>query len=327
MGKKRRAAGAFKELGSRLALQVERRKKERERESFLFFNANTMSNPLDISALTAAAVAELHKQQVASSANSGMPSASNVQEQMQQLKQWQESAAAVAAAAVSNNPITTSIALPATVPATKISTSDSKLQMPTRHSWEMDWLSCELVKAREQIKKLKEENEQLRLKLESQNQFVVHSSRPVQQQAALDLTKQQNLEALLKSNQQLQAQLNPSLFQHATQASIQQAALQQALGIQQAMPAQLNQNNILAQNISQLAGLTASKPDLSKLSAAAGATQTQNLHELQKQMLGTSNFQELQNLCDQASVSSGPMDMSKVEKLLLAVQAEAAKKQ
>ena len=209
----------------------------------------------------------------------------------------------------------------------RISTSDSKLQMPTRHSWEMDWLSCELVKAREQIKKLKEENEQLRLKLESQNQFVVHSSRSVQQQAALDLTKQQNLEALLKSNQQLQAQLNPSLFQHATQASIQQAALQQALGIQQAMPAQLNQNNILAQNISQLAGLTASKPDLSKLSAPAGATQTQNLHELQKQMLGTSNFQELQNLCDQASVSSGPMDMSKVEKLLLAVQAEAAKKQ
>merc|ERR1712078_399935 len=288
---------------SRLALQVERRKREREggkkRKScccFLYFNANTMSNPLDISALTAAAVAELHKQQVASSANSGMPSASNVQEQMQQLKQRQESAAAVAAAAVSNNPITTSIALPATIPATnRISTSDSKLQMPTRHSWEMDWLSCELVKAREQIKKLKEENEQLRLKLESQNQFVVHSSRPVQQQAALDLTKQQNLEALLKSNQQLQAQLNPS--------------------------------HILAQNISQLAGLTASKPDLSKLSAAAGATQTQNLHELQKQMLGTSNFQELQNLCDQASVSSGPMDMSKVEKLLLAVQAEAAKKQ
>merc|ERR1711977_128374 len=312
----------------------EERERERERKKkkkgcccFLFFNANTMSNPLDISALTAAAVAELHKQQVASSANSGMPSASNVQEQMQQLKQRQESAAAVVAAAVSNNPITTSIALPATVPATKISTSDSKLQMPTRHSWEMDWLSCELVKAREQIKKLKEENEQLRLKLESQNQFVVHSSRPVQQQAALDLTKQQNLEALLKSNQQLQAQLNPSLFQHATQASIQQAALQQALGIQQAMPAQLNQNNILAQNISQLAGLTASKPDLGKLSAAAGATQTQNLHELQKQMLGTSNFQELQNLCDQASVSSGPMDMSKVEKLLLAVQAEAAKKQ
>merc|ERR1711977_147609 len=313
----------------------EERERERERKEkkkscccFLFFNANTMSNPLDISALTAAAVAELHKQQVASSANSGMPSASNVQEQMQQLKQRQESAAAVAAAAVSNNPITTSIALPATIPATnRISTSDSKLQMPTRHSWEMDWLACELVKAREQIKKLKEENEQLRLKLESQNQFVVHSSRPVQQQAALDLTKQQNLEALLKSNQQLQAQLNPSLFQHATQTSIQQAALQQALGIQQAMPAQLNQNNILAQNISQLAGLTASKPDLGKLSAAAGATQTQNLHELQKQMLGTSNFQELQNLCDQASVSSGPMDMSKVEKLLLAVQAEAAKKQ
>merc|ERR1711977_488566 len=172
----------------------EERERERERKKekkgcccFLFFNANTMSNPLDISALTAAAVAELHKQQVASSANSGMPSASNVQEQMQQLKQRQESAAAVVAAAVSNNPITTSIALPATVPATKISTSDSKLQMPTRHSWEMDWLSCELVKAREQIKKLKEENEQLRLKLESQNQFVVHSSRPVQQQAALDL--------------------------------------------------------------------------------------------------------------------------------------------
>merc|ERR1711977_513793 len=272
----------------RYRLREEReRERERKREKkgcccFLFFNANTMSNPLDISALTAAAVAELHKQQVASSANSGMPSASNVQEQMQQLKQRQESAAAVAAAAVSNNPIPTSIALPATIPATnRISTSDSKLQMPTRHSWEMDWLSCELVKAREQIKKLKEEN----------------------------------------------AQLNPSLFQHATQASIQQAALQQALGIQQAMPAQLNQNNILAQNISQLAGLTASKPDLSKLSAAAGATQTQNLHELQKQMLGTSNSQGLQNLCDQASVSSGPMDMSKVEKLLLAVQAEAAKKQ
>ena len=77
---KRRAAGAFPIQrtwkSSRLALQVERRKRERGKKKgcccFLFFNANTMSNPLDISALTAAAVAELHKQQVSQGKKKGL---------------------------------------------------------------------------------------------------------------------------------------------------------------------------------------------------------------------------------------------------------------
>ena len=52
-----------------------------------------------------------------------------------------------------------------------------------------------------------------------------------------------------------------------------------------------------------------------------------NLQDLQKQMVGGTNYEELKQLCDQTSQSgSGPMDISKVEKLLLAVQAEAAAK-
>jgi len=75
------------------------------------------------------------------------------------------------------------------------------------------------------------------------------------------------------------------------------------------------------------AGLSVGKPVQGPAGGGGGRPPTQDLHELQKQMLGTANFKELQALCNQASTTSGPMDMSKVENLLMAVQAENAKQQ
>jgi len=75
------------------------------------------------------------------------------------------------------------------------------------------------------------------------------------------------------------------------------------------------------------AGLSVVKPVQGPAGDGGGRPPTQDLHELQKQMLGTANFKELQALCNQASTTSGPMDMSKVENLLMAVQAENAKQQ
>ena len=204
--------------------------------------------------------------------------------------------------------------------------------MPARHGWEVDWLSSELVKAREEISKLMEENAQLRMKLETHNKFVVHGSRPVTQATVNEIQNQQAaLDALIKAQQQ--------------QQNLQQLALQQALGmqsgqIQNAMPAQpLDQSMLLPQTMNQLAGLV-SKTNMNEAAGSVTSSMgnlggggvmtqlTKSLHEpqaqplLQQQLLGgSSEGMDLKSLLQNQSVSANSaMDIAKVEKLLLAVQ-------
>ena len=252
---------------------------------------------LDINALTAAAVAELNKKQQTTTPTvpANTEKMSNIQEHLLQLQQQQEQ----------KEKDDTKAPEPMA-----IQSANPEIQMPARHSWEVDWLSSELVKAREEIAKLKEENDQLRLKLETHNKFVVHGSRPIHTSNTdtFEMVKQRAaLEALLKNQQQ---------------QNLQHLALQQALSIQNAMPTQLTPSTLQQAAISQLASLTQSKPSTSSLPTSSASISTSTpLQELQHQMLGTTtNFKDLQHLVDQASAHSNPQDMTQVEKLLLAVQ-------
>lgn len=225
-------------------------------------------------------------------------------------------------------------------------TTQPLVQMPARHSWELDWLSTELVKARQEIKRLKSENDALRIQLAQratlhhhQQQFVhppptshlehtlakqhaldaiIQRHQP-QQQAALELTKQQAIDAILKAN---------------NQSLVLQQALQQALhqAPQHTPTGHLDPTSPYASIAHAAAIPTTSHLNLAQQLSALQAQQqqpkpaAQNLQDLQKQMLGPSNFEDLRGLVDHASAGSGRMDMSKVEKLLLAVQAENAAK-
>jgi hypothetical protein len=310
---------------------------------------------IDINALTAAAVAELHKQQNTPNTSNPVNASSSIQQQLQQFTQQQQRQGQGQSPGGAAKDVPSS-APPQTLNIQQQQQEESpevaETHMPARHGWEVDWLSSELVKAREEIAKVLEENAQLRLKLEAHSKFVVHSSRPVvsSTQSMMDgLQTQQALDALLKNHH------------HHQQQSLQQIALRQALGmqsgqIQNAMPApqqqqQIDQSMLLPQTINQLAGLVSKPPPISmsmkthsNINAAtalpvAQVTKALQQHDnpspssLQQQVMTggattAAGSQAPQNaamdltnlLRDQAASASSAMDIAKVEKLLLAVQ-------
>merc|ERR1719379_1474053 len=180
-------------------------------------------------------------------------------------------------------------------------------EMPSRHSWELDWTSRELTLERQKNQRLEQENEQLRAKLEQVSQLhqpqafaAVPSALPV---LAPQMQQQKALDAFIKASQQ---------------QALQQIALQQLLQHQQSQPSALAGANLQQHQLSQLLQQVQGKTPIAQVQPQMP----------QQHPAGATTYEDLKKLCDQASVSSG-VDMGKVEKLLLALQqAEApAKKQ
>jgi len=200
----------------------------------------------------------------------------------------QQQAAAARATTGSSQP-TMARARPAHVATDNSAAVD--VQMPVRHSWELDWLSTELVKARQEVRRLKVENEQLKASLGQSS----HHFPPVPQ--PLNPT-QQALEAIFKSQ-----------AQHSTLLQLLQ--LQQALGnpgMQQAQTFQPALASLIPTSISELGILQQGKkvaPDNLPTSPALPQGTDAN-----------PNLEALKKLCDQASASPGTMDKSQVDSLL-----------
>merc|ERR1719235_1446242 len=142
--------------------------------------------------------------------------------------------------------------LPAAIPATKKKTGGARTttlrkiapkpaEMPSRHSWELDWTSRELTLERQKNQRLEQENEQLRAKLEQVSQLhqpqafaAVPSALPV---LAPQMQQQKALDAIIKASQQ---------------QALQQIALQQLLQHQQSQPSALAGANLQQHQLSQL---------------------------------------------------------------------------
>ncbi|QDZ24762.1 hypothetical protein HOP50_14g72990 [Chloropicon primus] len=208
--------------------------------------------------------------------------------------------AAAAQGTTGSSPPTVARARPAHVAPAKPA---ADVQMPVRHSWELDWLSTELVKARQEVRRLKVENEQLKASLgQSSHHFspVTQPLNPAHQALETILKSQAQHTTLLQLLQLQQALGNPGMQQAQT--------FPQPQAIASLIPTSIAELGILQQ------GKKAASDNLPTFSAPPQVPDA------------NPNLEALKKFCDQASASPGRMDKSQVDSLLQMALNQAGKK-